>query len=358
MQLIDKNSKYKKVKRFQGGNIVQRDNTRMASKLAPKLKEESKLPTQNIDNQTFLSPMPNRSAALEEQAKVNAIKNEAYNNLEKTKYANFWTAPYANFNGKTAYDLGTNLVRESTYAAAGEILLPLLGKAVSKGINKLQPKAKRFDTVPKAPTVKEYSELKSPDMRTPEEINTVRDYTISSLPFRLDYSSLDNFYKSFLKNRASRITDINDPKIAGLKRQADAMYKMYKPRKEQLDEIIQRTKGDRFQITRHTNDKVQTGNYTPNRQLSFSFPDIGNKFGKNRIIVDVPEEQSYLATGKAFDTFETENEVLLPSKLKFKIKKLGKNEYGGKDYIGKILNPYLMLPITTTNFINRNNGNN
>lgn len=36
MQLIDKNSKYRKVKRFQGGNIVQRDNTRMASKPTPK----------------------------------------------------------------------------------------------------------------------------------------------------------------------------------------------------------------------------------------------------------------------------------------------------------------------------------
>lgn len=358
MQLISKNNKYKKVKRFQGGNIIQRDNTRMVSKPEPRLKEEPQLPTQIQSNQTFLSPMPNRSAALDEQAKVNAIKNEAYNNLERTKYANFWTAPYADFSGKQAFDLGTNLVKESTYTAAGEILLPLLGKAASKGINKLLPKVKRPNSISKEPTVKEYSELKSPDMRTPEEINTVRDYTISSLPFRLDYSSLDNFYKSFLKSRASKITNINDPRIAGLKRQADAMYEMYKPRKEQLDEVIQRTKGDRFQITRHTNYKVQTGNYTPNRQLSFSFPDIGNKFGKNRIIVDVPEEQSYLATGKAFDTFEAENEILLPSKLKFKIKKLGKNEYGGKDYVGKILNPYLMLPVTTTNFINKNNGNN
>ena len=107
---------------------VKRDNTRMSNVPLPILKK--KLPTQNIDNQTFLSPMPSRSAALEEQAKVNAIKNEAYNNLEKTKYANFWTAPYANFNGKTAYDLGTNLVKESIYTGTGEAMGALLGSAL------------------------------------------------------------------------------------------------------------------------------------------------------------------------------------------------------------------------------------
>ena len=143
MQLISKNNKYKKVKRFQGGNTIQRDNTRMVSKPEPRLKKEPQLPIQIQSNQTFLSPMPNRSAALDEQAKVNAIKNEAYNNLERTKYANFWTAPYAGFSGKQAFDLGTNLVKESTYTAAGEILLPLLGKAASKGINKLLPKVNK-----------------------------------------------------------------------------------------------------------------------------------------------------------------------------------------------------------------------
>ena len=124
---------------------VKRDNTRMSNVPLPILKK--KLPTQNIDNQTFLSPMPSRSAALEEQAKVNAIKNEAYNNLEKTKYANFWTAPYANFNGKTAYDLGTNLVKESIYTGTGEAMGALLGSAINKGISKIATK-KRFGSKP------------------------------------------------------------------------------------------------------------------------------------------------------------------------------------------------------------------
>ena len=124
---------------------VKRDNTRMSNVPLPILKK--KLPTQNIDNQTFLSPMPSRSAALEEQAKVNAIKNEAYNNLEKTKYDNFWTAPYANFNGKTAYDLGTNLVKESIYTGTGEAMGALLGSAINKGISKIATK-NRFGNKP------------------------------------------------------------------------------------------------------------------------------------------------------------------------------------------------------------------
>lgn len=136
--LILKKEKEEEAKQDQ--KLQPRDNTVIYSKPEPKLKEEFKPSTQNKDNKTFLSPMPNRSAALDEQAKVNAIKNEVYNNLERTKYANFWTVPYAGFSGKQAFDLGTNLVKEGTYTGVLEGVTPIINKLIGKGINKILPK--------------------------------------------------------------------------------------------------------------------------------------------------------------------------------------------------------------------------
>ena len=136
--LILKKEKEEEAKQDQ--KLQPRDNTVIYSKPEPKLKEEFKPSTQNKDNKTFLSPMPNRSAALDEQAKVNAIKNEVYNDLERTKYANFWTVPYAGFSGKQAFDLGTNLVKEGTYTGVLEGVTPIINKLLGKGLGKLTQK--------------------------------------------------------------------------------------------------------------------------------------------------------------------------------------------------------------------------
>ena len=136
--LILKKEKEEEAKQDQ--KLQPRDNTVIYSKPEPKLKEEFKPSTQNKDNKTFLSPMPNRSAALDEQAKVNAIKNEVYNNLERAKYANFWTVPYAGFSGKQAFDLGTNLVKEGTYTGVLEGVTPIINKLLGKGLGKLTQK--------------------------------------------------------------------------------------------------------------------------------------------------------------------------------------------------------------------------
>lgn len=125
----------KLIKKYQAGNTVQRDATRM--KAPPPLikkKEARSLP----NNQTYLSPKPQQSEYFDKQSRINATKREVSENLEKSKYNNFWTQPYSNFTGEQAYGLATNLVKESMYAGAGEALGTLLVGAIGKVATKLK----------------------------------------------------------------------------------------------------------------------------------------------------------------------------------------------------------------------------
>lgn len=151
MQLIDKNSKYRKVKRFQGGNIVQRDNTRMASKLAPKLKVEEPLP----NNRTYLSQAPskelqdtyNRDKKI--QNAVDFFYNMGNTYLDWAKLGLSVARPEAGFVLGTA-DAGIAAYNNDWKGAgiqAGLELLPYVGKginAVSKTIGKTTSKINRF----------------------------------------------------------------------------------------------------------------------------------------------------------------------------------------------------------------------
>ena len=146
MQLIDKNSKYRKVKRFQGGNIVQRDNTRMASKLTPKLKVEEPLP----NNRTYLSQAPskelqdtyNRDKKI--QNAVDFFYNMGNTYLDWAKLGLSVARPEAGFVLGTA-DAGIAAYNNDWKGAgiqAGLELLPYVGK-IGKGVSKVIPK-KRF----------------------------------------------------------------------------------------------------------------------------------------------------------------------------------------------------------------------
>ena len=155
---------------------------------------------------------------------------------------------------------------------------------------------------------------------TPSDINTVDDYTLHSHPFHSDPNKI-----------------------------------------KQLDEIITKQKGESFPLVRHFDDgsafKIglqendllkQHGELSPNRALSFSAYEGVPEFGKNRMLLTKPEEQSYLKTGSINPGFDIgEREIVLPSKLNYKVNKVLDNTYGGKDYHVNITNPYLVggLPI-------------
>lgn len=265
-------------------------------------------------------------------------------NLEKGKHLNFWTQPYADFDGRQAAELGSNLFKQSIYAGAGEVAGTYALQGLSK-LSKFIPKRKVVKPIETKVGPKTYEELKTPDVRTLQEHNALSMYKTTSDGFKQDYSTIDNFYKDFVKDPQITVDQLLSPKFSTYKMSADKAFKINKPLNEALEEVTKRTKGDELKLVRHTNEPLPIGEYEPKRPLSFSFPNGQSHFGNNRLIVDIPKEQSYLAIEKIVPTGESE--VLLPRKLKFQVTKSKKpNEFGGDDYIGKILNPYLMPLIT------------
>ncbi|BEI58581.1 MULTISPECIES: hypothetical protein [Butyricimonas] len=113
----------KLIPKLQNGNTFQRDNTRVSTPPKPLLKKKE---VREIPQRATISSKPQQSEYFDKQARINAIKREAYENMEKGKYNNFWTQPYTNFSGKDAYALASNLIKESAYAGAGEALGTLL----------------------------------------------------------------------------------------------------------------------------------------------------------------------------------------------------------------------------------------
>lgn len=348
--------------------IQPRDNTRVNNKLEPKLKkEENKLP----DNRTYLSQAPSKE--ITDANKLNHTLKQIQNFGESLKQVGLDLRDYAAMgtsvlNPIAGVVLGLGDAGISTINGdyiiggiqAGMEMLPYGISKISKSVKQVAKNIPNNDTEKVIkPTVNAYKDLKTPNIKTPEEKKAIREYVETSFPFKLDYSSKDNFYNSFIKIKGIKPEDFNDPAKSWIKRQADYIYDNYEKYINALDQTIQRTKGDNFTIIRHTNENIPTDViYTPNRQLSFSFPEGTKRFGNNRLFVDVPEKQSYLASGKVIDLFDSENEVILPSKLKFKIKELGKNDFGGKDYTGKILNPYLTLPALPAFIYNLKSKNN
>ena len=113
---------------------------------------------------------------------------------------------------------------------------------------------------------------------------------------------------------------------------------------EQINKIISKNKGFRMTIIRRDNRDLTGESYEPNVPLSFGLHDNIPRYGKNRMIVTITPKQSFLPTGLYTPGFIKEEEIVLPSDLKYKIVKTLKNEWGGKDYILKILNPHLFVP--------------
>jgi len=144
---------------------------------------------------------------------------------------------------------------------------------------------------------------------------------------------------------------------------------------KQLDEIITKQKGESFPLVRHFEDEPtfktglrendllqQYGELSPNRPLSFSSHEGFSEFGKNRMLLTKPEEQSYLKTQPLKARF-TEREIVLPSKVNYKVHNVVDNTFGGKDYHVNITNPYMLgLPVaaataaTMANQEKRNGG--
>ena len=121
---------------------------------------------------------------------------------------------------------------------------------------------------------------------------------------------------------------------------------------DEFDNIISKQKGGKFPLIRHFDDVPtfknglqenkllqENGELSPNRPLSFSSHKGMPEFGKNRMLLNKPEEQSYLKTEGMGWRDSGEREIVLPSKLKYKVHKVVDNEYGGKDYHVNITNP-------------------
>ena len=125
----------KLIPKLQNGNTFQRDNTRVATPPKPILKKKE---VREIPQRTTISSKPQQSEYFDKQSRINATKREVSENLEKSKYNNFWTQPYSDFTGEQAYGLATNLIKESMYAGAGEALGTLLIGAMGKVANKLK----------------------------------------------------------------------------------------------------------------------------------------------------------------------------------------------------------------------------
>jgi hypothetical protein len=111
---------------------------------------------------------------------------------------------------------------------------------------------------------------------------------------------------------------------------------------KQLDELINKTKGGEFPLIRHFSDNPtfkaglrekdlleSSGELLSPRPLSFSAFEGLDDFGKNRMLLTKPENQSYLKIG---NDFMEENEIVLPSNLKYKVNKKEPNKLGGIDY--------------------------
>lgn len=344
---------------------------KIENRLIPKAQYGVKVPDTVLNywrKQGIVLP-PSRNEQISADNRTKELRNyqntqqQINQNLEKGKYLNFWTQPYSGFSGRQAAELGNNLFKQSIYAGAGEVA----GTYALQGLGKLTkfiPKRRISNKIIETKVgPKTYEELRIPGNESTKEVDAAIDYKKSSKPFKYDYSSIDNFYKSYFED--ATITGEKLEKLdSGAKWIADNTFKGYVEHLENLEHLITKTKGDRLKLVRHIKDDIPIGEYEPKRPLSFSFPKGDNIFGNNRLIVEIPEEQSYLAIEKLLAKYPekagstldmVENEVLLPRKLRFQVTRAKKpNEFGGDDYIGKILNPYLM-PLITIPYDRKNN---
>ena len=126
---------------------------------------------------------------------------------------------------------------------------------------------------------------------------------------------------------------------------------------ESLDKIIRKNNGKRMDLVRRDNITLDENSvYEPKTPLSFSLGDNLPRYGKDRLLVTTVPKQSFLASGLNFPHFIPEQEIVLPSNLKYKILSKIKNDFGGFDYKLKILNPNLFIPgIISLNLLNNNN---
>lgn len=138
-------------------------------------------------------------------------------------------------------------------------------------------------------------------------------------------------------------------------------YKTNPEKVKKLEDIIIKHRGESFPLIRHFNEGnfngidekkllenngvLETGTPT-----SFSAYQGTPHFGKNRILLDKPNTQSYFKTG--MDIGAGEREIILPSKLKYEVQKKVANELGGTDYFTKIVNPYtIATPIAGASYL-------
>lgn len=343
-------------------------------KIIQKFGQGKLIPRNKVDNTILehmkrqgivLPPSKNEQVSADNRTKelrdYQNTQQQINQNLEKGKYLNFWTQPYSGFSGRQATELGNNLFKQSIYAGAGEVAGTYALQGLSK-LSKFIPKLKMVKPIETKVGPKTYEELKDPVMGSVKDIQAVAEYKKSSKFFKNNYNNVEEFYKDYFGDITSEELLKLSPHDKDI---ADNIYNTYKRHKVFLEGITKRTKGDKLKLIRHTDEILPVGEYEPKRPLSFSFPEGSSEFGRNRLIVEIPEEQSYLASEKLLQKFPKivgrevldmhENEVLLPRKLKFKITKAKKpNEFGGDDYIGKILNPYLM-PLITIPYDRKNN---
>lgn len=412
MQLISKNNKYKKVKRFQGGDPSKIRKLRRLERKSKEYRDTYKdiagkgtIVTQDDNNKAlYAGELDEVTVRPSNYDKGERFGKEVINSTNETGkrmapiLGGMMIAPFAIggmaanipatiggmigdaatqgiVRGTTKYDSWGDMLHDKTGlnpflaelvnpgAWAGGIAAKPVVNGVKSVASKVIPKKKVIvgDIAPlEDATVKTYEDLKVPSIkeRSPEWA-AVDQYVASSKGFKYDYSSRENFIRSYFKDSGFDINQLLNAKPGSkmyeMIEKEIQTFKNYPKHLQLLEDVTTRTKGDRFRVIRHTDEKLPIGEYEPKRPLSFSFPKGSTEFGDNRLIIDIPEEQSYLATDRIINRFKTENEVVLPRKLKYKIEKGGTNKYGGTDYWAKILNPYLMLPITTTNFINGNN---
>ena len=102
-----------------------------------------------------------------------------------------------------------------------------------------------------------------------------------------------------------------------------------------------KNKGEAFSAVRHTDEdiagQIVDGIYEPGSFISASRGKGKPEFGKNRIMFDVPEGQSYMKT----ESIMREREIVLPKHLQYRVKNTyANNDLGGTDYIMEIVNKY------------------
>ena len=227
----------------------------------------------------------------------------------------------------TGIGLGVRMGQGLFGAVADELTMGVSGLAKGgvKAAVKTRPSiTSRVKALEDVDAQKMYNEIPFDETKyTSDEVLMAREYQTSTFDYKNDPDNLLYPDPLVRKKKVDRFNELRDELETGIKKQ----------------------KGGEFPIIRHNQKQYTPGEYEPDRFLGFSVGKGSDEFGPNRLMIDKPADQSYLPTNRLskMSTFADEREIVLPRKLKYHIEEGVENEFGGLDYVGKILNPYTIV---------------